>query len=233
MKKIVIVCLMAVAAFQMKAQTLEEVINKNIEARGGKEALAKLKTMAIESEVDAGGQKIPMKTYLAHNKGFRMEVTAMGMDNYMVVNTKEGASFFPIQGQKGPEAMPAEMVASIQSEFDLAGEFIGWKEKGLKLELQGEEEVEGTMCFKILCVYPNKKEKRFFIDKESYQIIRENEKFEVNGKEMDVNQDYGNFKKVDGYTLPFSSSGQMGAMKILKYTINSELKDTLFQVAKK
>lgn len=233
MKKIVIVCLMAVAAFQMKAQTLEEVINKNIEARGGKDALAKLKTMIIETEVDAGGQKIPMKTYLSDNKGFRMEVTAMGMDNYMVANKKEGASFFPVYGQKGPEAMPAEMVASIQSQFDLAGEFIGWKEKGLKLELQGEEEIEGTMCFKILCVYPNKKEKRFFIDKESYQIIRENEKFEVNGKEMDGNQDYGNFKKVDGYTLPFSMTGQMGAMKVSKYTINSELKDSLFEVAKK
>lgn len=224
---------MAVAAFQMKAQTLDEVINKNIEARGGKEAISKLKSMVTECEIDAGGQKIPMKLYASHNKGFRMEMTMMGMDNYMVANTKEGASFFPIQGQKGPEAMPAEMVASMQSSFDLAGEFIGWKEKGLKLELQGEEEVEGTMCFKILCVYPNKKEKRFFIDKESYQIIRENEKFEVNGKEMDGNQDFGNFKKVDGYTLPFSMSGQMGAMKVTKYTINSELKDTLFQVSKK
>jgi hypothetical protein len=50
---------------------------------------------------------------------------------------------------------------------------------------------------------------------------------------MDANQDFGNFKKVDGYTLPFSMSGQMGAMKVTKYTINSELKDALFEVTKK
>jgi hypothetical protein len=142
MKKIVMVCLAAIVAFQMNAQTLDEVINKNLEARGGKEALAKLKTVVTELEMDAGGQKIPMKTYLSNNKGFRMEMTIMGMDNNMVVNTKEGAMFFPVQGQKGPEAMPAEMVTSMQSQFDLAGEFIGWKEKGLKLELQGEEEVQ-------------------------------------------------------------------------------------------
>ena len=227
------ICLMAVAAFQVNAQTLDDVLNKNIEARGGKEAISKIKTLVAECDVDAGGQKLPLKLYTANNRGFRMEMTIMGMDNHMVVNTKEGASYFPIQGQKAPEAMPADMVASMQSSFDLAGEFIGWKEKGLNLDLQGEEEVEGTMCFKILCVYPNKKEKRFFIDKESYQIIRENEKFEVNGKEMDANQDFGYFKKVDGYTLPFSMSGQMGAMKVTKYTINSEIKDALFEVTKK
>jgi hypothetical protein len=28
-------------------------------------------------------------------------------------------------------------------------------------------------------------------------------------------------------------TGQMGAMKVTKYTINSELKDSLFEVAKK
>jgi hypothetical protein len=28
-------------------------------------------------------------------------------------------------------------------------------------------------------------------------------------------------------------TGQMGAMKVLKYTINTELKDSLFEIAKK
>ena len=51
------VCLMAVAAFQMNAQTLDEVLNKNIEARGGKEAISKIKTLVAECDVDAGGQK--------------------------------------------------------------------------------------------------------------------------------------------------------------------------------
>jgi hypothetical protein len=233
MKKLFILCLFALSLTQVNAQSVDDIVKKNIEARGGLELLNKLKTLVVESEIDANGQLIPIKNYVVHQKGSRMEMSLMGMDNYMVLNNTEGSVYFPIQGQKSPEPMPKEMHEAMKSQMDLMGEFIGWKEKGLKLELQGDEDLEGTMCFKILCTYPTGKEKRFFIDKESYQIIRENEKSVVNGKEMEQNQDFSNFKKQDGYTLPFAMTGPMGGIKVKKYMINGEVKDSLFEIAKK
>jgi len=233
MKKLVLLSLVVLSLTQLKAQTVEEIVKKNIEARGGLELLNKLKTVVIESEIDANGQLIPIKNYIVHQKGYRMEMSLMGMDNYMVVNSTEGSMYFPIQGQKAPEPMPKDMHEAMKSSMDLMGEFIGWKEKGMKLELQGDEDLEGTMCFKILCIYPNGKEKRFYIDKESYQIIRENEKSVVNGKEMEQNQDFSNFKKQDGYTMPYTMTGNMGSVKVKKYIINGEVKDSMFEIAKK
>lgn len=233
MKKIVLsLFALAMFSFTSNAQTLDEIIAKNIAARGGLEKLKNLKTIIVESSINAQGMEIPIKVTMMHNTGFKMDMSLMGMDNYMLVNKKEGVQFFPIRGQTTPEALPEDMVKNFVTKFDLQGEFIDTKEKGINLTLQGEEDVDGTMCFKILCVFPNKTEKRIFIDKESYQVIKEVEKSIVNGKEMEESSEYSNFQTVDGYTMAYNASGQMGMMKTTKLQVNPKIEPSFFEVKK-
>lgn len=212
------------------AQTLDEIIAKNLIARGGVDKIKGLKSVVMESTNNMQGQEVPIKLTLAQDKGIKMEMTLMGMDNYMMVNKKEGYNYFPIGGQKSPEPMPAEQVSGMQEAFDLHGEFINTKEKGIKLELQGEEDVDGTQCYKILCVRPDKTEKRIYIDKELNQIIKEVSKVTINGKEMEQASEYSNFKMVDGVVFAHEVGGPMGKMKVNKIIVNSDIPESFFAV---
>ncbi len=187
----------------------------------------------IEASVNAGGMEIPMKMTILNKIGFRMDMSIMGMDNYEIVNTKEGYTYYPIQQMKTPEKMTDDDHKIKMEDADLQGEFFDYQKKGIKIELQGEEDIEGTMCYKVLCIMPSKSEKRLFIDKETFQVIRSITKSIKNGKEEESQVDYSNFKLVDGLVMPYEMSmGQMGILKISKYTINLEVKEELFQLKK-
>lgn len=232
MKKILLSAFALIMAVSMQAQTLDEIIAKHIAAQGGIEKLKNLKTLITECTINMQGADIPVKVSIANKKGFRMDMSIMGMDNYTICNLKEGYNFFPIGGQKAPEALPADAVKSMASQFDLEGEFINTKEKGITLTLQGEEDVDGTMCFKILCVMPDKTEKRIFIDKESFQRIKDITKSVVNGKESEQISEFSNFQTVDGYTMAMEMTSPMGPLKVKKYTFNTEMADSLFELKK-
>lgn len=232
MKKLILSIFTLVLTVSMQAQTLDEIIAKHLTAQGGVEKLKQLKTLVAEASVNAQGAEMPIKLSIAHKRGMRMDMTIMGMENYMICNTKTGYNYFPIGGQKAPEALPEDAVKSIASQFDLEGEFINTKEKGITLTLQGEEDVDGTMCYKIFCVMPNKTEKRIFIDKESFQRIKDVTKSTVNGKDSEQIAEYSNFQTVDGYTMAMEMTGPMGPMKVKKYVINPELLDSLFELKK-
>lgn len=232
MKKIILSAFALIMAVSMQAQTLDEIIAKNIAARGGMEKIKKLKTLINECTINAQGADMPIKFTIAHKRGFRMDFTVMGMDNYMFCNTKAGYGYSPIQGQKAPEALPADAVKGMQPQFDMEGEFINTKEKGITLTLQGEEDVDGTKCFKILCINADKSEKRIFIDNESFQIIKEVSKVNVNGKDTEVSQEFSNFQATDGYTIPMEFSSPYGNIKIKKAIFNSEIPDSTFELKK-
>jgi hypothetical protein len=232
MKKIILSALTLVLAISMQAQTLDQIIGKHIAAQGGIEKLKKLKSVVMECTINAQGAEMPVKISIGHNRGFRMDMTIMGMDNYMICNLKDGYKYFPIGGQKEPEALPADAVKGMAGQFDLEGEFINSKEKGITLTLQGEEDVDGTMCHKIFCVMPDKTEKRIYIDKESNQRIKDVTKTVVNGKDEESIAEYSNFQTIDGYTMAMEMTGPMGPMKVKKYTFNTELPDSTFQLKK-
>lgn len=230
MKHMILALTVVCMAFGLQAQKLEEIIAKNLEARGGLEKLMKLENVSMEAAMNANGMELPIKMTVAQDKGMKMEMTIMGMDNYMVVNPKEGYMYFPVQGQTKPEPMPEDQMKGMKDAFDLQGEFINYDKKGIKLEYQGEEDVDGTMCYKILCVMKDKKEKRIFIDKESNLVIKEISKAEVNGKEMEVPQEYSNYKNVDGYMMAHDMTMGMGPAKIKTIKVNQKLADDFFTV---
>lgn len=232
MKKILLSAFALIMAVSMQAQTLDEIVAKNITARGGLEKLKNLKTIISECTINAQGMEIPVKDFKSHNVGSKSEVSVMGMDNFDICNKKEGFKFFPAFGQTKPEKLTDDEVIEKNYEFDLQGEFIDYKTKGITLTLQGDEDVDGTMCHKILCIMPNKSEKRIFIDKETNHVIKELRKVNVNGKEIEAAVELSNFQVVDGYTMPYEISSPMGVLKIKKYTINSEIKDSIFELKK-
>ena len=118
MKKISSVfSLMTIVLFSLstQAQTADEIISKNLEARGGIEKLRSLQTMTMEGSMNQGGTDIEMKFYYLQNKATKVEFTAMGQSGYNLVTSTEGWVFNPFAGNSSAEAMPEEALKDAQN----------------------------------------------------------------------------------------------------------------------
>ena len=219
------------ASLVSNAQSLEDIIAMNLKARGGSDKILGLKTMVMECISNRQGMEFPVTLSFAHNHGFRLDMQIMGKDCFMLINTKAAYNYFPIRGQTHPETMPEEVHKEMMSRLDLQGDFIGYKEKGVKFKLLPDDKVEENLCYVLMSTGADGKEKTIYIDKITNLVIKEITKSEVEGEETEIASTYADFKSVDGYMVPMSISSPMnGDMKVTKYVINPELKSEMFVV---
>ena len=127
--------LISFVTFNAGAQTVDEVIDKHIEAIGGKDKLTALKSIRMETNLSVQGMEIPVIQTRVHNVGQRVDISAMGMEGFVILTPTAGWTFMPFMGQSAAEAMPEEQVKEGVDELDLQGSLLNYKEKGPKRKL--------------------------------------------------------------------------------------------------
>ena len=217
----------------ISAQTVAEIIEMNIKARGGKEKILRLRNMKMECISNRQGMEFPVSLTIAHKQGFRLDMQIMGMDCFMLINEKASYSYFPMRGQASPEAMPDEVHKTMLSRLDMHGDFIDYEAKGISYSVLPEEKLDDRVCYVLLSKSKEGKEKTIYLDKETKLIVKEISKTEVEGEEKEVVATYSDYKLVDGYILPMSMSSPMqGDLKVSKYTLNTVIKPEVFELKK-
>jgi hypothetical protein len=166
------------------AQTADELINKHIEAIGGKENWKKVNSMRSEATLSTQGIDIPVVITQVHNIGMKQEFTVMGMSGYSIIGVDGGWNFNPMQGQQKPEPITQDELNIGKEQLDLQGEFLDYKEKGHNVELLGNEDVDGTSCYKLKLTRKSGREATYLLDPKTFYIIRAISKMTANGQEM-------------------------------------------------
>lgn len=212
-----------------QAQTVDEVINKHVDALGGKENLNKIKNVVMEGSLNIQGTEIALTLTQVHNKLNRQDISAMGMHGFDMLTDKDGWSYMPFQGMQKPEPKTPDEVKESQSDLDVAGPLVDYAAKGHKVELLGKEDVDGTECYKIKASLASGKVVTFFIDPASYMIIRTTEKRKMNGQETDLQTDLSDYKSVEGVKMPYSITQQFGTVLISSIKINQTVPDSVFK----
>ncbi len=226
--------LLSLTSISVKAQTADEVIDKHIEAMGGKDKLATLKSVRMETNLSVQGMDIPVVITRVHNVGQRVDISAMGMDGYIINTTTNGWSYMPFMGQSAAEAMPEDQVKESIDGLDIQGSLLNYKDKGHTVTLVGKEDVDGTECFKVKLVTKAGKERTYFVDPKNYYILRAISKATVNGQEMEVTQNFGDYKKTeDGYVFANTIGGAFGQgdMTVTKIEVNKTIDEKVFKPA--
>ncbi|HSY77221.1 MAG TPA: hypothetical protein VK890_10215 [Bacteroidia bacterium] len=230
---------LALVTVSATAQTADEIINKYADAIGGKKKLEGIKNLYMEGSIDAQGQKIPIKFWFVVKKSMRQEVTFNGMTQYSIVRNDSGWSYSPFQGQTKAEPMTAEDVKSQQSELNAPGmELIDYKAKGFKVTSQGKDNIDGSDVFKIQEIISDSNVQTYYIDPQTYYVIRVHIKITSNGKVTEANIDYADYQKTaDGYLFPMTetigsgdsdASGGGQSVKFTSIKVNTDMDAKLF-----
>ena len=214
----------------VKAQSVDDIIKKYVEAKGGTENWKKVKSIKMTGAINAGGQEMQVTQTVVLGKASRMDMTIAGMANYQIVTTKDGWSYWPIGGMTKPEPMTEDEVKQSADELDLDGPLVNYKDKGNTVTLLGKDEIEGTECYKIKVVYKSGKEATLCIDASNYYLIREIAKVKADGKETEQTINFSNFKKLpEGILFPMTMGTGQGEIAFKTIDVNPTIDESIFK----
>jgi hypothetical protein len=196
------------------ATTADELVSKNIEAKGGADALHALQSLRLTGKMLVQQGQIQL-AYLQTNKRpdeVRTESSLQGMTQIEAYDGKEGWKVSPFFGRKDPERMSADDVKTLMEDAEIDGPLVDWKTKGSKVEYLGTEDVEGTLAHKLKVVRKNGDVNFVYLDPDHFLEIRVLTQRMRHGAYEEVETDLGDYEKAAGVFVPTSiESGRKGA----------------------
>ncbi|MFZ4059344.1 MAG: hypothetical protein ACOYKE_14470, partial [Ferruginibacter sp.] len=166
MKSIVLfgcLVLMLVTAQFATAQTIDEIIDKHIAARGGKDKLAGLVSVYMEGSREMMGNEVSVKVTKVQDKLSRTDFEMGSGNGFMLVTDKEAWNYFSMRGG-APNKMPEDAHAGMLTELDIAGPLVNYAAKGHKAELLGKETRDAIECYKIKLTTKAGKEVIYYVN---------------------------------------------------------------------
>lgn len=123
------ITMLALSGFFVSAQSVDEVISKNIEAMGGKDKIGALKSIKMTGSMNVQGTDISLTLVKLHMIGMRMDIEAMGTSNYRIANNTKGWIFMPVMGMAAPKEMDTDEFNTSINQMDIQGNLFNYKEK--------------------------------------------------------------------------------------------------------
>jgi Outer membrane lipoprotein-sorting protein len=219
-----------------RAQSVDEIISKNLEAHGGLEKIQAIKTMRSSGKVSFGGFQARFLQENQRPDKVREETIVQGLAQVQAYDGKTGWQINPFQGRKDAERLSADDFKSLEEDSDIDGPLVDYKSKGHTAQLLGHDSVEGTDCYKVKLTLKNGDVRIYFFDADSFLELKVESQNVIRGTVQYSETFYGDYEQVNGIYFPFEyQQGQKGSPDRAKFTvekieINVPLADSLFSM---
>ena len=203
MKKqlITLVALVAIPALSF-AQTAQEIIDKNIDAIGGADKIAAVKSLKYDQGMNIMGMDMTGKSTIVVGKSLRNDISAMGKEIITVVDGDKGWTVNPMMGSETPQAIPDDQLKMQKGNARIVGtDLYAAKEEKYPVELVGKEKMDDKDVYNLKVTRPEGVA-NYFVDATTNQVVGMKSTVSVQGQSGEVKIKYGNYKTVDGLTVP-------------------------------
>lgn len=219
MKTILLTLFTIAIATCMHAQTADEIIAKHIDAIGGKDKIAQVNSVFIESTSEVMGTEFPSTVTIVNGKGFRSESSFNGQSIIQVVTDNGGWNINPLAGVSSASKMSEDELKFGADQVYSVDALINYAEHGATVELLGKEKAGDIDVYKIK--YTNKYggSITYSIDAVSFYIIQTSQEAMMMGQTTTVTVMLSNYQKTDfGIFMPFTTSMDLGQFSLLMNT---------------
>jgi hypothetical protein len=225
------------AAGQTAAQTADELVNKNIQAKGGLDKIKSAKTRLTLGTVKLGRRRTAaFKEMNMRPDLVRRNISLQGMTAVQAYDGSAGWQTQPFRGRKDPELMGEDNLRDLLLDADFDGPLVDYAEKGNTVEYLGHDLVDGDDALRLRVTMKNGDIVYYYFDPDTYLEIRKEIQQFIRGSVRERVVDLGSYKAVDGVMYPFSisegSRGNPGAQvtTINKIEVNVSFEDSDFAV---
>ena len=217
--------------------SVDDLVAKNVEAKGGGQALQALTSLQVSGKllINDGRLQFGFAETKKRPAEVRSEVTVQGMTAVEAYDGTNGWKISPFQGRKDPERMSADDVKELQTEAEIDGPLVNWKEKGSTVEYLGTEDIDGTEAHKLKVTRKNGDIQLVYLDPDHFLEIRIITQRMQHGALVETEADFGDYEKVGNVFMPFAAeAGPRGSTDKQKIVIdkaepNVAVDDSIFQ----
>lgn len=219
------------------AQTAEELIAKNVAAKGGMANIKSITSMRMMGKLEVQGLVILLGSDQKPDFMVRQAATVQGMTQIQAYDGSEGWQINPFSGRRDPERMGDDDTRDLAETSDFYGPLIDYQQKGSKAEYIGHATVDGDDALLLKLTLKNGDVINYYLDPDTFLEIRTERLMFVRGSVRETYQNLGSYKKVNGVYFPFaiesgSPRSASGATKITvtKIEVNIPLPDSEFKM---
>lgn len=186
------------------AQTAEELVAKNIEAKGGIAKIKAIKTMRMTGRLQQGDFTAAVGQEGKAPDLLRLTFTIQNMTQVQAYDGKVGWQISPFAGRKDPELLGEDDMRDLVEQADFYGPLVDYRDKGHTVEYLGHDIVDGDDVYRLKVTLKNGDVVYYDLDPDTYLEIRTETQQFIRGSVRERVTELGSYKAVNGVYMPFS-----------------------------
>ena len=233
---IFLVITLALSCTYLQAQTVDEIIARCIEARGGMRKLKAVQTQRLTGHISFGPNlEGSVLVEMKRPAKLREELNLGGK---LMIRTTDGTSGWIInqfEDNSDPQPISAAEMGNMLQKADFDRPLVDYKAKGNKIELVGKDKLDDKDTFKLKVTLKDGQIRYDYIGSSSYLELKWEGRVKKGEEDFQVESFFLNYRSVEGVMYPFEidsdSPGTDSQQKILfdKIEINPPLDDSRFE----
>ena len=208
--------------------TAAQIVEKNVQARGGLTAWRAVHSLEMKGKMDAGGNnrptipvpgvrkadtkpqrsaeqvKLPFVMDLERGRKQRVEIEFNGQTAVQVYDGKQGWKLRPFLNRHDVEKYTPEELQAAATQSDLDGLLIDYAAKGSRVELEGVDQVEGQKAYNLKVTDSAGHARHVWVSAENFLEIKvEGTPRRLDGKYHPVATYLHDYRSVNGLMMPY------------------------------
>jgi hypothetical protein len=218
---------------------VDQIVERNVAARGGLAAWRAAMTLTMAGDMDAGGKPnhaLPFVLREKRTRKSRLEIVFKDQTSVQVYDGTQGWKVRPFLNRNEVETYTPAELKSAAAEQGFDGPLVDYAAKGTQIEFAGSDPVEGHAAYKLKLTLRSGEKRRLWIDAGTFlELKMEGEPRKIDGRLHNVAVYFRDYKTEHGLTTPrVEETAVEGVKQTYKMTIsrvatNEPMDDSLFQ----
>ena len=221
---------LAVSAQTAKAPSVDEIVAKHIQARGGREKLKSLQTLRTQGTLTLGSRGEAKLT--REIKRPNMVRTDFALGTITLVHAYDGHDGWQIGPDGKTAPLTGDDLKNAEEDADIEGPLVDYKQKGNKVEFAGTSSVNDSTCYNLKITFANGDVFYECVDAKSYLVV--GQRAERNGQ-VQVEAVLGDYRSYDGIQFAGTSDVRQAGnpepvhYRLEKVEVNPPIDDSRFK----